>query len=203
MKRTACGLLTCKTRDEPGSQIRRRQAPASGCEIALGHERLIEHRHAGLLNPWFGDQIRAGRYVVQQAQLCKYECARALGTQELARRIKLQASHQRGIRDDVPGHFPTTHQHRVRTACVLQRHLRLDHQAVHRQHLVRGAGDRHSPTRLLNSVEDAERDERIEFVETFEGKDGDVHCEPRTREILWPIVKSNNQYIQKIVMDTL
>jgi hypothetical protein len=29
-----------------------------------------------------------------------------------------------------------------------------------------------------------------------------VHGEPRAREVLKPIVKSNNQYIQKIVMDT-
>jgi hypothetical protein len=30
-----------------------------------------------------------------------------------------------------------------------------------------------------------------------------VHDEPHTREILRPIVKSNSQYIQKIVIDTI
>jgi hypothetical protein len=35
---------------------------------------------------------------------------------------------------------------------------------------------RHAPVRLFSPVENAdERDERIEFVEAFEGQDGDVH----------------------------
>jgi hypothetical protein len=33
----------------------------------------------------------------------------------------------------------------------------------------------HPPTRLLDAVQDTERDERVELVEALEGKDGDVH----------------------------
>ena len=53
--------------------------------------------------------------------------------------------------------------------------LRCEYHAVHRTDSRGGTSDRYAPIRLPYTVEDAECDERVEFIEAFEGQYGDVH----------------------------
>jgi hypothetical protein len=52
---TLCGLGPGKSRDDPASQILRRQAAARRRDVAVSEEWLIEDLDAGILNPRFRD----------------------------------------------------------------------------------------------------------------------------------------------------
>ena len=93
------------------------------------------------------------------------------------------------IRDDLAGLPAAAHDDRVCGAGFVKRDVGFDDHAVHRADSRAGAGDRYTPVRLPNSVEDAERDQRVEFVEALEGEDGDVHA-----SIVWIAnpIRSNN-----------
>src|SRR5205823_15083468 len=56
-----------------------------------------------------------------------------------------------------------------------QRLLRLDDHAVHRRDPRTGARDLRLPAVGLEAVQEAQRDEGVELVESVEGEDGDAH----------------------------
>jgi hypothetical protein len=85
--------------------------------------------------------------------------------------------HQRSIRDHGPRLHPAADDDGIGLGRIAQGRLGFEHDAVHRTYVRRGTGDRDAPAGLHHAVEDAERDQRVEFVEAFEGQDGDVHGE--------------------------
>ena len=115
------------------------------------------------------------RHAIEQSEPCQYQRAGALRTEELACRVEIQLCHQRLVRNHRTGLHPAAHDHRVGLGSFSQRRLRFHHDAVHRTDPGRRAGKRNAPPRRLDAVQDAERDQRVQFVETVEGKDGDVH----------------------------
>src|SRR5580658_1363750 len=109
MQRALGGLDPLQPGNYPGGEILRRETAAGGCDVISCKEGLVQYFDTGLFDPWFCNQIGTRRHIIQDAELCKHQGARALSAQELARRIKLHLGHQRPILDDISSQYTATH----------------------------------------------------------------------------------------------
>jgi hypothetical protein len=100
-------------RDHPGGQILRGQAAAGRGDIAVRDEGRVQHLDAGLDDPGLGGQVGAGRQRADQAQLGQDQRPRALGADQLAARIELEAREHFGIGGDLARLDPAADQHGV------------------------------------------------------------------------------------------
>src|SRR2546429_88821 len=71
-------VFSAQASDEPGGQVMGSQAAASGRDVVLSEEWLVQYLYAGGDDPRSGCQVGAGRDVLEQAQPGQHQCAGAL-----------------------------------------------------------------------------------------------------------------------------
>lgn len=167
--------FTFEASDDPGGQVGRGHATAGRGHVACGKKRLVQYLDAGFLHPGPGREIGTCRHGAEQAEFREHQGAGTLGGDELAGGIEPQRSHQRRVRDNLAGLDAAAHDDGIGRGGLLQARLRMHDDPVHRRDRRLRTTQADPPVRLLDAVENAQRDQRVQLVEALEGQDGDMH----------------------------